>query len=268
MGDMADYFIEQMQFPFDGSGMRIPLMRGPSLSDQTAEQEFSTYKEKTMPKSYSIDVNSEKKVYRVKPPLARGSFMSAILVPEPYKAGDPDEWSCQLRWPIDAPEVKEWANSMGAMFKQILIDKFGEKKGLEIMKSPNIKIPLRNGNTEEKEEYHSHLFMNVRNKFRQPIILGPTGKALSEDFINDSVIYSGAWYRSRIVFTYYDVKSKGIGAYVEILMKIKDDTRLDNVIDVGEAEGEFSTFATDDVDEFSPPPTKEGEEKEEGFDFL
>jgi hypothetical protein len=217
-----------------------------------------------MPKTYDIEVNSEKKIYRVKPPLARGSFMNRILEPEGFAEGDPKEWGCQLRWPMADDEVKVWAGDMAKLFRQVLIDKFGDKKGAEMIGNPNLKIPLRNGNNEDSDEYEGQLFMNVRNKFRQPIIIGPTGKALSDDFINDTVIYSGAWYRSRIVFRYFDVKSKGIGAYLEILMKIKDDTRLDSQISVEGAEDEFSGFATEDVSELVPA----GPDVGDGFDFL
>ena len=138
-----------------------------------------------MDKTYSFEINSEKRIYRVKPPIARGSFMNRILEPEGFAEGDAKEWGCQLRWPIKDPEVQAWAKEMGAMFKQIFADKFGAKKAAEILKNPNIKIPLRNGNTEEGDEYADQLFMNVRNKFRQPMIIGPTGKALSEEFITD-----------------------------------------------------------------------------------
>lgn len=263
MGEMADWLTEQMMFPFNDD---LHQYEEPIVDEnETAEQEFSRYKETIMPKTYSVEVNSEKKIYRVKPPLARGSFMQRILEPEGFAEGDAKEWGCQLRWPMDDPEVQAWAKEMGGMFRQVFIDKFGDKKGAEMLKSPNIKIPLRNGDHEENEEYHGQLFMNVRNKFRQPIVIGPTGKALPVEFINDSVIYSGAWYRSRLIFRYYDVKSKGIGAYIDILMKIKDDTRLDSTVNIDVAEDEFSAFASDDVDELSPP--KEGED-DNGFDFL
>lgn len=261
MGDIADYLIDQMQFPFDDGFEYEP----PVDHTLIAEREFSIYKEGTMPKTYTIDMNAEKKIYRVKPPLARGSFMQRILEPEAFSEGDKPEWGCQLRWPMSDEEVKAWAGDMGKMFTQVFIDKFGDKKGMDMIKSPNVKIPLRNGDHEENEEYHGHLFMNVRNKFRQPIILGPTGDPLSPTMIDDQVIYSGAWYRSRIVFRYFDVKSKGIGAYIEVLMKIKDDARLDSVISMEAAKDEFSSFATDDIDQLSPV---DEETTKDEFDFL
>ncbi len=218
-----------------------------------------------MAKTYSIDVNSEKKIYRVKPPEARGSYMQSILEPEAFEEGGSKEFSCQLRWSKDDAEVKAWAGDMAKLFQKILEDKFGAKKAIEALKNPQLKIPLRLGDHEENEELHGWLFMNVRNKFRQPIIMGPHAKALPEDLINDSVIYSGAWYRTRLVFRYYDQIGKGIGAYIEILMKTRDDDRLDNVINVEKAEDEFSEFAAEDAgfDDIAKP-----EEDAEGFDFL
>ena len=225
-----------------------------------------------MAKTYSFDINSEKKIYRIKPPLARGSYMQSIIEPQAFSEGDDPEYNCQLRWPMDDPEVQEWVKDMGKLFRQIFTDHFGEK-GAEMMKNPNIKIPLRNGNNEPNEELDGWLFMNVRNKFRQPLIIGPTGKALPADFINDEVIYSGAWYRSRINLRYYKHPKggQGVGAYVEILMKIKDDDRLDSVISVEAAEDEFAGFAVDDAEAFNT--AEKASDKMEGsdddeFDFL
>ena len=266
MGEIADFILDQAEWRmYEEDDYYIPPPHTPPpINIKAAEQEFSIYKETEMPKTYTIDMNPEKKIYRVKPPLARGSFMQRILEPEAFSEGDKPEWGCQLRWPMADEEVKAWAGDMGRMFTQVFIDKFGEKKGMDMIKSPNVKIPLRNGDHEENEEYHGQLFMNVRNKFRQPIILGPTGDPLPPAMIDDQVIYSGAWYRSRIVFRYFDVKSKGIGAYLEVLMKIKDDNRLDSVISIDAAKDEFSGFATDDVDALSPPD----DDAKDDFDFL
>ena len=75
-----------------------------------------------MAKTYSFDINSEKKLYRIKPPLARGSYMQSIIEPKAYEDGDEPEWSCQLRWPLDDPEVQEWVKDMGKLFRQIFAD--------------------------------------------------------------------------------------------------------------------------------------------------
>lgn len=281
MGEMADWATEQallaeydemnpeydedIDYVYGYDPMHGRVFRTHHITRESAEKEMEEF---VMPKTYSIDVNSEKKVYRVKPPEARGSFMQQILVPEAYKEGDEPEWSCQLRWPMDNDEVKAWAGEMAEMFKQILVDKFGAQKAAQALQNPQLKIPLRNGNHEENEEYHGWLFMNVRNKFRQPIIMGPHAKAIPPDLLNDSVIYSGAWYRSRLVFRYFDVKSKGIGSYIEILMKTRDDERLDNVINVDAAEGEFSEFASEDAGMDAIEKPEEASGKDDGFDFL
>lgn len=222
-------------------------------------------------KTYSIEINSEKKLYRVKPPEARGSYMQRIIEPEAFDENAAKEFGCQLRWPIDNEEVRDWAKDMAKLFKQILVDKFGEDKADKVLRKPGFKIPLRNGNNEDNEEYAGWLFMNVRNKFRQPIIMGPHAKALPPDLINDQVIYSGAWYRTRLVFKYYKTIGEGIGAYIDILMKTRDDDRLDSVVNVGAAEDEFSGFATTDSFDEVPGDENSGSvEKPEAddFDFL
>ena len=280
MGEMADDMIDQMlnaRFyeeeyvtEEDYEASRQAYFKSEEYQvyrKQTAEDEMEEF---NMAKTYKIEINSEKKLYRVKPPEARGSFMARILEPEAFSEGDAKEWGCQLRWPIDNDEVKAWTAEMGGMFKQILVDKMGEKKALELMKNPQLKIPLRNGNHESNDEYEGWLFMNVRNKFRQPIVMGPHAKAIPVDLLNDNIIYSGAWYRSRVVFSYFDVKSKGIGAYIEILMKTRDDDRLDSVINVGAAEEDFSEFASEDagMDEVAGDANIAAPDAGDGFDFL
>lgn len=261
MGEEADYQIDQMinaewwsdretsieddyySYGYDPIHGRVIKI----TTQQAAENEMEEFKMAEVKKTYSFDINSEKKIYRIKPPLARGSFMQRILEPEGYEEGDDPEWGCQLRWPMDDPEVKLWVADMGKLFTKIFIDKFGKEKAAKLMANPSVRIPLRNGNNESNDEYEGWFFMNVRNKFRQPMIIGPTGKALPTDMITDQVIYSGAWYRSRITVKHFEVKGHVIGAFVDILMKIKDDDRLDNIIDVGKAEDEFSEFATEDA---------------------
>ena len=229
--------------------------------------------------THKFTVNSEKKIYKCIPPEARGSYMGTIIEPEGYSEGDKPEWSCQLRWPKDDAASNTWVKEMGKLFMKVLIDKLGAKKAEALMKNPNLKIPLRDGDNEEREEYHGYWFMNVRNKFRQPVIVGPSGKAVPESMVTDDFIYSGAWYRAKLSFAYYDVKSKGIGAYIEILMKIRDDQRLDNVVDVGAAESEFAEFADPnagfdggDDDMFSDGSSKADTvakpDDDDGFDFL
>lgn len=193
--------------------------------------------------SYDFDIVTEKKLYRIIPPLARGSYMQRILEPEGYEEGDDPEWGCQLRWPMDDPEVQAWAGDMAKLFQKIFVDKFGKQKAAALLKNPNVRIPLRNGNNEANDEYEGWLFMNVRNKFRQPIIVGPNGKALPPQFINDQEIYSGAWYRSRVTLKHFEVKGHVVGAFIEGLMKVKDDERLDSVVNIGAVEEGFAAFA-------------------------
>ncbi len=216
-------------------------------------------------KTYIMDINEKNKTYYVQPPLARGSYMNAIHEPQGFENSEDVSWGCQLRWPMDNEEVKQWAGDMVQMFKKIIIAKWGAENADRIMK--NCRLPLRNGDNEEREQYHGWLFMNVRNKFRRPIILGPTAQPLTDEMITPDYIYSGAWYRSGINFFTYDVKGKGIGAGLDVLMKIKDDERLDG--------GITETQATDMFSQFSDPNAGLSEasgqldaEDTNGFDFF
>lgn len=274
MGEMADWMIDQFMFPDFGMDWHDDIdvhYSQESIENHRkweAENQMEVYK--VAENTFSFEINSEKKIYRVMPPEARGSFMHRILEPQAFEEGDTKEWGCQLRWPMDSPEVQAWTQEMAKMFKQIMIDKFGAEKADAALQNPQLKIPLRNGNHESNEEYEGWLFMNVRNKFRQPVILGPHAKAIPEDMLNDSIIYSGAWYRSRLTFRYYDQIGKGIGAYLEILMKTRDDDRLDSVINVGAAEEQFSGFASPDAGMSTEETGGDiaAPDKGDGFDFL
>lgn len=232
-----------------------------------------------MKKTYSITISNDKKpfTYRVKPPLARGSYMQTILEPEAYDKDSKEEWSAQLRWPVDSEEVQAWAADMIALFKIIIADTWGADNVDIILKSPQTRLPLRNGNNETNPEYHGTLFMNVRNKFRRPWILGPNGKQLPEALITPDEIYSGAWYRSGLSFYGFEQKGKGIGGGIETLMKIRDDDRLDGGITQAAAVEDFAEFADETAGIDNMPETILGTGGEGGaspveapgdFDFL
>ena len=153
-----------------------------------------------MARNYAIDNES----FTTMSPVGRGSYMQSIHEPRAFSEGDKPEWSCQMRWEKGDPIVEEWIKELKMMFMIILTKQAGTReKAVQLAKS--CKIPLRDGDNEELEELHGHYFINCRNKFRQPWVLGPHAKKLPEELITPDEIYSGAHYRARIRFYWFSV---------------------------------------------------------------
>ena len=93
----------------------------------------------------------------------------------------------------------------------------------------NVTLPWRDGDDEEDrgskgKEFDGFFWMNVKNKRNQPGIVGPDRQPI----MDEDEIYSGMWGYADIALSPYDYKGKkGIGAYLNNVMKTKDDERLD-----------------------------------------
>ena len=205
-------------------------------------------------KGYSIDVAKKKCVT----PIGRGSYMS-ILEPSAFGEGDEPDWNMLIIFPKD-PTVNKWVDDMKKIYAQVLIDKFGKEKAQAIAKAISIKerFPIRDGDGDaagdlaNAEQLEGCYFMSIKNKFRQPHIIGATGAAVDPTTLTPDDIYSGAWYRVMLNFYYYKVKgNQGIGASLEALMKVKDDENLGANTTAKEASDRFADFSDDAVDLFA-----------------
>ncbi len=118
-------------------------------------------------------------------------------------------------------------------------------------KSANFKNPLHNGTEEAASEerpavYKGHHYVNANQKGGQLGVVGPNLQPL----MDDSCLYSGAFYNIEIAFDPFNTKSKGVGCGLNNVMFVEHGDRLDGrqnaeaafagmgVADGGEGEGE------------------------------
>ena len=220
-----------------------------------------------MGKGFSVDIKKKKCVT----PVCRGSYVN-ILEPRAFEEGDTPEYGLQALFPKDDPNVAAWMKELNAVLGQVLIDKFGKDKAMEM--APLVKKPFRDGDhpQEADKDLKGFFFMNVKNKFRQPHILGPMGKPIDPKDVGPDDIYSGAWYRLMLEFWYYAVKgNKGISASVAAIMKIKDDENLGSGTSKGEAAdamGEFAEEAATMFEADTADSEADAKKDAEGFNFM
>ena len=199
-----------------------------------------------MGKMYVIDVKRKKTVS----PECRGSYVN-ILETRPLPNSEVEAWGMQCMFPKN-DVVEAWVKELKQIYAQVLIDKFGEKKAKEMAKVISAKkaFPVRDGDDESDagalanaDQLKGHYFINTNNRFRQPYVIGPMGKAIDPETLGVDDIYSGAWYRVMLEFWYFDqAGNKGISTSIAGLMKTRDDDNLGAGTTKVEAEKEFGGF--------------------------
>lgn len=119
-------------------------------------------------------------------------------------------------------------------------EKFGENVNFK-----SLKLPIRNGDEMEGEEYQNHFFINVNNT-RKPGIVNRQNEIADHDDIQE-YCYSGAYFHVSVVFFAFDTgKLKGIGAGLQNIMLRKKGDRLDGMTS---ATSDFSDFADDPLND-------------------
>jgi len=234
-----------------------------------------------MGKKYVVDAKRKKTVS----PECRGSYVN-ILEARPLPNSEELAWGMQCMFPKN-DVVTAWVEELKQIYAQVLIDKFGDKKAREMAKVISAKnsFPVRDGDNPEDagslanaDQLKGHYFINTNNRFRQPYIIGPMGKAVDPDTLGVDDIYSGAWYRVMLEFWYYDkAGNKGISTSIAGLMKTRDDDNLGAGTSKGEAEEGFGGFADEAASMFEEEQRQEAADVEaempdsdatDDFDFL
>lgn len=204
-----------------------------------------------MAQAYTIFVEKKKCLT----PICRGGYVN--ILESRALPGDEAKlaWSMQCMFPKDGEGVEEWIKDLKKIYGQVLVDKFGMPKAKELAEiiAQKRRFPIRNGDDPVEtdglanaEQLVGHYFLNSNNQYRQPYIIGPTGKRVDPNSLTNDDIYSGAWYRVMLEFWYYDVKgNKGISTSLAAIMKIKDDSNLGAGTTDREAESAFGDYAAE-----------------------
>jgi len=239
-----------------------------------------------MAKEFSVNVEAKTCVT----PEIRGSYVHVL---EMQENEDSETGKIKKSYGMQAllpkgPVADAYLKEMKALLIKVVVGKIGIEKTKQL--APILRMPFRDGDDPKQTaslknaaQLAGHYFFNCSNMFKQPIVIGPTGRAVPVASLTADDIYSGAWYRLLLSFGYYDKKgNKGVSAYLNSVMKTRDDDRLDNVVSEAEAASAFADFADENAvdlmgDEgvgnsvFNDPGTAGADVPEEdvsGFDFI
>ena len=103
---------------------------------------------------------------------------------------------------------------------------------------PNLKMPLRDGDTErDAPEYKGHYFLNCNSRQRPNVV-----DAAVNPIMDQSEVYSGCYGRVSINFYPFDAKgNRGVGAGLQNVQKVADGDPLS-----GRSRAEDDFTAVDD----------------------
>lgn len=103
---------------------------------------------------------------------------------------------------------------------------------------PNLKLPLRDGDTErDAPEYKGHWFINATSEQRPGVV-----DAALNPILDQSEVYSGCYGRASLNFYPYEVKgNKGVAAGLQNVQKLEDGDPLS-----GRSRAEDDFTAVDD----------------------
>ncbi len=171
---------------------------------------------------------------KVTTPEATASYVN-VFSPRETPNGDM-KYSISLLFPKDSTDM----SSIKKAIEQAITEKWGKKR------PKDLRIPVRDGDEKENEEYHGCWFINANaSEDRKPKVVGPT----LQPVIDPDEFYSGCICRASISFYPYDTAgNRGIGAGLNAVMKVRDGEPLGNVIDPQKEFAEFASAAKPDED--------------------
>jgi hypothetical protein len=151
--------------------------------------------------------------------IVRFSFVN-VFAPKKAPGADEAKYSVCLLIPKTDKETLKAINAAIESAKEAGKAKFGGKI------PANLKLPLRDGDTdrdEEDENYAGHFFVNATAKGKPGVIDKATGKQIE----NEDGFYSGCFGKASVNFYPFAVNgNKGVACGLNNLLKVKDGDRL------------------------------------------
>lgn len=156
---------------------------------------------------------------------------------EPYSAheGQEKKYSVSLLIPkSDKMTAKLINEAVEKAIQNGISSKWGGKR------PKNLKLPLRDGDSERDDDiYQNHYFINANNK-RQPGIIDK----YKNKIVDPDEVYSGCYALASITLYPYNANGNvGIGCSIDNIMKVEDGEPLGNV---HTAESDFADIDSDD----------------------
>lgn len=141
-----------------------------------------------------------------------------------WETGNKGKYGACIMLPKGSPQEKQAKDAVAKeITKGVAAGKFTEAQA----RSKNFKGCIRDGDQEIIDEdrpahYAGHSFFNASNA-SQPGIVGPDTAPL----MDQNLLYSGCFCNVDINFAPFNVESKGVGAYLQHIMLVKEGERLD-----------------------------------------
>lgn len=169
-------------------------------------------------------------------PEFRGSYVNLI---EPRAVSDDPgaekKYSMLIVLSKTDPEAKAFVKKLEAAIQTASAEKHGKPIPKERLKH----YPIKDGDNDEKEDFHGHWLISASNKFK-PGAIDLNGQKL----ISTEDLYSGAWYRASISCWAWDNPKGGKGVSINLknVLKVRDD---DAFTGVAKAEDDFADFLSE-----------------------
>ena len=164
-----------------------------------------------------------------------------VFKPRAFRDGDAEKYSVVLLIPKkDKKTVKKIKDAINAEIEE------GKESYWKGKMPKDFWNPLRDGDDEpDHPEYAGMYFMNAKSESK-PILLDRD----KEELFDQSEIYSGCWARANIGLYPFDNRAKGIGVWLNALMKYRDDEPFGNAMTVDSAKKSFDDDDFDEDDDF------------------
>lgn len=165
--------------------------------------------------------------------------LSFVNIAEPRKGSENEKpkYSVCIMFPKTDVELKAmFDNAVKGAAAESADKKWGGKV------PSGLRLPIHDGNdkADERPEFKGMWYFNASSS-RRPGVLDVNGF----EMMDLSELYSGCWARVSVNFAGYNFNgSKGVGAYIENIKKLKDDTRLG-----GSSASAEDDFADDDEED-------------------
>jgi len=138
------------------------------------------------------------------------------------------------------PKNSKLSKKIRRIERDVVQERWGETTG-----TSRLKLPLRDGEEREGDEYENMLFFNASSP-RKPGIVNRENEPADIDDIEEYG-YSGAYFHISVTFyAFSGDMQKGVAAHLNNVMLRKKGKRLDGAVD---PQTEFSNYADEDEDE-------------------
>lgn len=149
---------------------------------------------------------SENKTVKVTTPEFRVSFPNVFQAASAFD-GQPPTYNIQMLFDKDTDLSK-----IHEACKQVAREKWPDKK------PANLRMPIRDGDEKEYEQYQGKMFANAKSKLKPGIV----DQNLNE-IIDPSDFYAGCYARATVtVYAYDKAGNKGVALGLQNLQKLRD----------------------------------------------